>query len=131
MGAGGIRHGVRRARCVLPRPVPINLCRLSRVCIRVFAKPTNSKQLIKQQQGDGGIKVGGKDDREMFKHPDLPGHVVIPHPRKGIPMGTLRNIYRQAGPLWRIDSSCARTPIFIGSDRLFRVGSVVISELSD
>ncbi|WP_147094468.1 type II toxin-antitoxin system HicA family toxin [Nitrosococcus oceani] len=28
-------------------------------------------------------------------------HVVIPHPRKDIPIGTLHNIYRQAGWKWR------------------------------
>ena len=39
----------------------------------------------------------GQGDHEKFTHPDKPGHVVVPHPRKDIPIGTLRNIYRQAG----------------------------------
>ena len=30
----------------------------------------------------------------------ITGHVVVPHPRKDIPIGTLRNIYRQAGWNW-------------------------------
>ncbi len=47
------------------------------------------------------LKVGGKGDNEKFKHPDKSGHVVVPHPRKDIPIGTLRNIYRQAGWKWR------------------------------
>jgi len=33
--------------------------------------------------------------------PEKPGHVVVPHPRKDMAIGTLRNIYRQAGWEWR------------------------------
>ncbi|MCY4507028.1 MAG: type II toxin-antitoxin system HicA family toxin [Acidobacteria bacterium] len=29
------------------------------------------------------------------------GRVTVPHPRKEIPTGTLRNIYRQAGWPWK------------------------------
>jgi hypothetical protein len=45
--------------------------------------------------------VGGKGDHRKFKHPDKPGHVTVPHPRKDLPVGTLRNIFRQAGWNWR------------------------------
>ena len=43
----------------------------------------------------GWYKVGGKGDHEKFKHPNKLGHVVVPHPRKDIAIGTLRNIYRK------------------------------------
>jgi predicted RNA binding protein YcfA (HicA-like mRNA interferase family) len=36
-----------------------------------------------------------------FKHPDKQGHGVVPHPRKDVAVGTLRNIYRQAGWEWQ------------------------------
>ncbi|MCK0512728.1 type II toxin-antitoxin system HicA family toxin [Aromatoleum buckelii] len=42
-----------------------------------------------------------KGDHIKFKHPGKPGHVVVPHPRKDVAIGTLRNIYRQAGWDWR------------------------------
>lgn len=45
--------------------------------------------------------VGGKGDHEKFKHATKSGHVVVPHPRKDIAIGTLRNIYRQAGWIWK------------------------------
>jgi len=45
--------------------------------------------------------VGGKGDHEKFKHPDKSGHVVVQHPRKDMPIGTLRNICKQAGWKWR------------------------------
>jgi len=48
----------------------------------------------------GRYKTGGKGDHEKFKHPYKLGHVVVPHPRKDMPIGTLRNIYRQAGWEW-------------------------------
>ncbi|WP_264754805.1 type II toxin-antitoxin system HicA family toxin [Marinobacter sp. LV10R510-11A] len=44
---------------------------------------------------------GGKGDHEKFKHPNKPGHVVVPHPRKDMLLGTLRSIFRQAGWDWR------------------------------
>jgi predicted RNA binding protein YcfA (HicA-like mRNA interferase family) len=36
-----------------------------------------------------------------FKHPGKQGGVTVPHPKKDLPIGTLRNIYRQAGWKWR------------------------------
>ena len=61
----------------------------------------NSRELIKRLKADGWVRVGGKGDHEKFKHPDKPGHVVVPHPRKDIAVGTLRAIFRQAGWKWR------------------------------
>lgn len=63
-------------------------------------KYVNSKQLIRKLKAEGWVNVGGKGDHEKFKHAEKQGHVVIPHPRKDLPVGTLRNIYRQAGWDW-------------------------------
>ncbi len=60
-----------------------------------------SADIIKRLKSEGWVKVGGKGDHEKFKHPEKPGHVVVPHPRKDMPIGTLRSIYRQAGWEWR------------------------------
>lgn len=60
-----------------------------------------SADLIRRLERAGWKRVGGKSDHIKFKHPERPGHVVVPHPRKDIPPGTLRNIYRQAGWDWR------------------------------
>lgn len=61
----------------------------------------NSAELIKKLEHEGWKRVGGKGDHMKFKHPEKPGHVVVPHPRKDIRMGTLRSIYRQAGWAWK------------------------------
>ncbi|GAB6042487.1 type II toxin-antitoxin system HicA family toxin [Endothiovibrio diazotrophicus] len=60
-----------------------------------------SAAVIKRLKAEGRVEVGGKGDHRKFKHPDRPGHVVLPHPRKDIAVGTLHNIYRQAGWEWR------------------------------
>ncbi|WP_018716294.1 type II toxin-antitoxin system HicA family toxin [Arhodomonas aquaeolei] len=60
-----------------------------------------SKDVIARLEQEGWRRVGGKGDHQKFKHPCRSGHVVVPHPRKDLPAGTLRNIYRQAGWDWR------------------------------
>jgi len=42
----------------------------------------------------------GTRDWYQFKHPCKPGKVTVPHPNRDLPVGTLRNIYRQAGWHW-------------------------------
>jgi predicted RNA binding protein YcfA (HicA-like mRNA interferase family) len=69
--------------------------------VYVYYKNMNSSDIIKRLISEGWFKVGGKGDHEKFKHPNKSGHVVVPHPRKDIPMGTLHHIYRQAGWHWR------------------------------
>lgn len=59
-----------------------------------------SADVIRRLEADGWEWVGGKGDHRKFKHPMKPGHVTVPHPRKDIPTGTLRNIFRQAGWDW-------------------------------
>ncbi|MGY5394434.1 type II toxin-antitoxin system HicA family toxin [Acinetobacter sp. NigerLNRRAM0016] len=61
----------------------------------------NSKDIIKCLEQEGWYKVGDKGDHEKYKHPEKSDHVVVPHPRKDMPIGTLRNIYKQAGWEWR------------------------------
>lgn len=61
----------------------------------------NSASVMKRLEAEGWYRAGGKGDHMKFKHPTKPGHVVVPHPRKDLAIGTLRNIYRQAGWDWR------------------------------
>jgi len=34
---------------------------------------------------------------QQFKHPTKKGKVTIPHPKKDLPIGTVRSILKQAG----------------------------------
>jgi predicted RNA binding protein YcfA (HicA-like mRNA interferase family) len=44
----------------------------------------NSKDIIKRLQKEGWLKAGGKGDYENFTHLDIPGHVIVSHPRKDL-----------------------------------------------
>jgi len=60
-----------------------------------------SSDIIKRLKQDGWRKSGGKGSHEKYKHPNKTGHVIVPHPRKDIPIGTLKHIFRQADWDWK------------------------------
>jgi predicted RNA binding protein YcfA (HicA-like mRNA interferase family) len=43
------------------------------------------------------VQVAQKGSHVQFKHPSRPGRVTVPHPKRDLPLGTLRSIARQAG----------------------------------
>lgn len=57
----------------------------------------NSRDLIASLKADGWKQVAQKGSHVQFKHPTRPGRVTVPHPRKDLPLGTLRSIEKQAG----------------------------------
>ena len=59
----------------------------------------DSRKLIKMLEKDGWRHAATKGDHFQFKHPNRPGRVTVPHPKKDIKKGTVMSIYRQAG--WR------------------------------
>lgn len=56
-----------------------------------------SGEVIRQLREDGWTLVRVKGSHHHFKHATKPGVVTVPHPKKDIPIGTLRSIERQAG----------------------------------
>jgi predicted RNA binding protein YcfA (HicA-like mRNA interferase family) len=57
----------------------------------------SSAEVIRRLLGAGWFEARVKGSHHHFKHPTRMGIVTVPHPRKDIPKGTLRNIERQAG----------------------------------
>ena len=57
----------------------------------------DSRALISLLQADGWTRVGQKGSHAQFKHPVKSGRVTVPHPKRDIPIGTLRSIESQAG----------------------------------
>lgn len=55
-----------------------------------------SRGVIADLEADGWRKVAQVGSHMQFKHPEKPGRVTVPHPRKDIPLGTLRSIEKQA-----------------------------------
>lgn len=56
-----------------------------------------SKDLIKMLEADGWVLARVKGSHHQFKHPTKPGVVTVPHPKKEIVTGTLKNIIKVAG----------------------------------
>ena len=56
-----------------------------------------SSELIRMIEEDGWYRVGTKGSHHQFKHPAKAGRVTVPHPKKDLPIGTVRNILKQAG----------------------------------
>ena len=57
----------------------------------------NSREIIKTLKKDGWFEVGQKGSHVQFKHKTKTGRVTVPHPKKEIPIGTLKSIEKQAG----------------------------------
>jgi predicted RNA binding protein YcfA (HicA-like mRNA interferase family) len=53
--------------------------------------------LIKELEAAGWILRRVTGDHHIFKHPDRPQTVPVPHPKKDLPIGTVRAIKKLAG----------------------------------
>ena len=57
----------------------------------------NSRDLIKMIEADGWYEVRVNGSHHHFKHLIKVGLVTVPHPKKDLPIGTVKSILRQAG----------------------------------
>jgi predicted RNA binding protein YcfA (HicA-like mRNA interferase family) len=57
----------------------------------------DSRAIIGKLQAAGWRLVGVKGSHHQFRHPDRPNRVTVPHPRKDVPIGTIKSIERQSG----------------------------------
>lgn len=64
---------------------------------------TNSRDIIRRLETDGFGLVSVRGSHHKYRHAASGRTVILPHPRKDIPIGTVRSIYRQAG--WALDGS--------------------------
>lgn len=56
-----------------------------------------SQEAIRMIEKDGWYLAATRGSHKQFKHPEKPGRVTIPDPKKDIPAGTLNSIMKQAG----------------------------------
>lgn len=61
----------------------------------------NSSDIIRRLKQEGWIIHNIKGSHYQFKHPQGKIKVTVPHPKKDIPIGTLKSIFKQAGWEWR------------------------------
>jgi predicted RNA binding protein YcfA (HicA-like mRNA interferase family) len=57
----------------------------------------DSRTVIKELKRDGWYEVTQVGSHKQFKHPAKKGRVTVPHPKREIPIGTLKSIEKQAG----------------------------------
>jgi predicted RNA binding protein YcfA (HicA-like mRNA interferase family) len=48
-------------------------------------------------KADGWKLVRTVGSHHQFKHPDKPGKVTVPHPKRDLPRGTVNSVLKQAG----------------------------------
>lgn len=56
-----------------------------------------SADLIRELARDGWIRDRVRGSHHVFRHPDKPGIVVVPHPKKDLGPGLVAAIRKQAG----------------------------------
>ncbi|MBZ5763228.1 MULTISPECIES: type II toxin-antitoxin system HicA family toxin [Rhizobium] len=56
-----------------------------------------SVDIISALTNDGWFEVAKKGSHVQLKHPTKRGRVTVPHPKRDIPMGTLKSIEKQSG----------------------------------
>ncbi len=64
------------------------------MCIDTHA---DSRDVIKRLEADGWFEVNHVGSHKQFKHPTKPGRVTIVHPKRDMPLGTIRSIEKQSG----------------------------------
>lgn len=53
--------------------------------------------ILRRLKAAGGQLVRVKGDHHHFKHNSRAGIVTVPHPKKDLPLGTIRAIEKQSG----------------------------------
>lgn len=56
---------------------------------------TNSGRIIRRLKDDGFFPISAKGSHHKFRKDGKT--VIVPHPKKDLPVGTARNIAKQAG----------------------------------
>ncbi|WP_026486676.1 type II toxin-antitoxin system HicA family toxin [Caldanaerobius polysaccharolyticus] len=60
-------------------------------------KAYSSREIIKILEADGWYIDAIRGDHYQFKHKTKKGKVTVPHPKKNIPIKTVKSILKQAG----------------------------------
>ncbi|KAI5915688.1 type II toxin-antitoxin system HicA family toxin [Thauera sp. 2A1] len=56
----------------------------------------NSAELIKLLERDGWILANVRGSHHVFRHPNKPGHISVPHPRKDLGKGLAHKLMKLA-----------------------------------
>jgi predicted RNA binding protein YcfA (HicA-like mRNA interferase family) len=57
----------------------------------------NSAEVIRQLEQAGWVLANVRGSHHVFRHPERPGHVSVPHPRKDLGKGLVHKLLKEAG----------------------------------
>ena len=57
----------------------------------------DGREVIRVLKRDGWYDVAQAGSHKQFKHPTKKDRTTVPHPKRDIPLGTLKSIEKQAG----------------------------------
>lgn len=57
----------------------------------------DTRTIISLLKDAGWAVVAQKGSHVQLKHPDRPGRVTVPHPKRDLPIGTIKSIEQQSG----------------------------------
>ena len=69
--------------------------------LSVYNTHMDSREVIRRLERDGWLLRNIRGSHHNFTHSEKLGLVTVKHPSKDLPIGTLRNIFWQAGWNWR------------------------------
>lgn len=61
----------------------------------------NSREVISRLKQDGWELVNVRGSHHQYKHPKKKIKITVPHPKKDLPIGTLKSIFKQAEWNWK------------------------------
>ena len=67
----------------------------------VLIHTMDSRKIIKILKQNGWYEITKVGSHSQLRHPERKGRVTVPHPKKDIPIGTLKSIERQSGIKFR------------------------------
>lgn len=57
----------------------------------------NSADIVRQLKRAGWVLRGVKGSHHIYTHPDKPGHISVPHPKKDLGIGLVHKLLKHAG----------------------------------
>lgn len=57
----------------------------------------NGVDVVRQAEGAGWVLRGVEGSHRVYIHPDKPGHISVPHPKKDLGTGLAHKLLKQAG----------------------------------
>ncbi len=60
----------------------------------------DSDDIIRKLKKEKWFQVRQKGSHKQFKHEEKQGRVTVTHPKKDVPLDTLKSIFTQAGWKW-------------------------------